>query len=135
MTDLREKPGESTVPAAPQVLVVDDEAPVRHALGKLLRRLSMKVEVAEDGEEALALFSRGKFDLLIADYVMPRVDGLAMLLQCRLSLPAVPCIVISGRRPEKLAALPNVYFLKKPFLYGELKALVGQALAGGRGDH
>lgn len=116
-------------PEAPQVLVVDDEAPVRHALGKLLRRLSLKVELAADGEEALAVFAGGKFDLLIADYVMPRLDGLAMLLQCRLRLPAVPCIVISGRRPDKLAALPNVYFLKKPFLYGELKTLVERALA------
>ncbi|HVE71582.1 MAG TPA: diguanylate cyclase [Thermoanaerobaculia bacterium] len=65
------------------MLVVDDDENFRAWLTKLMRRLGFAVETANDGEHALRLLHEAKFDLLISDYQMPRVDGFDLIRAIR----------------------------------------------------
>ena len=61
----------------PTILVVDDEAPIRHLVGAALRSCGFEVLEAEDGVEAIRLAARwdGRIDLLVTDWLMPRMGG------------------------------------------------------------
>jgi two-component system, NtrC family, response regulator HydG len=61
------------------ILVVDDERPVREVVGDLLRELGHQVVLAEDGREALRLLDEEAFHLVLSDIRMPRMDGLQLL--------------------------------------------------------
>jgi CheY-like chemotaxis protein len=58
------------------VLLVDDHATIRTAIGFLLRRLGHCVDVAADGTEALKATARHPYDLILMDIQMPVMDGL-----------------------------------------------------------
>jgi CheY-like chemotaxis protein len=61
-----------------KVLVVDDVLDLARALEAMLKRLGHKVEISSDGKDALARFKPGKFDLIITDYSMPRMNGVEL---------------------------------------------------------
>jgi len=67
------------MPAAPvtsqHILVVDDTATNRQILAVFLKKLGHKVELAEDGAQAVGLFSSKAYDLVIMDVMMPVMDG------------------------------------------------------------
>lgn len=110
-----------------RVLIVDDDERVRKILHQILGRLPLDIQEAEDGEQGLTLFSRSPFDLIITDYRMPKMDGLAMLKQCRQRFPELLCIVISGEQPEGMDQM-KVHFLQKPLDAGVLVRLVTHLL-------
>lgn len=87
------------------VLVADDDESFRAVLRGLLAGIAQRVIEAGDGREALAVLTTEHVDLLVADMMMPDVDGPALLAQ----LPyAVPAIVVTGlevERPRRAAAL------------------------------
>ena len=62
-----------------RVLLVDDDENFKAWLTQLMRRLGFSVDAAGDGESALALLRETRFDLLISDYHMPRIDGLDLI--------------------------------------------------------
>jgi len=62
-----------------KVLIVDDEPLYRHGLSEMLRRPGLKIDAASDGDEALRLFRRGGYHLVISDLSMPGLDGLGLL--------------------------------------------------------
>ena len=66
-----------------KILVVDDEAPLRHALIDKLTREGFEVEQAADGEEALAKMKEFMPDLMLLDFVMPKKDGVEVLKEMR----------------------------------------------------
>lgn len=111
-----------------RILIVDDEELIRSILRRLLEKLPLDIEEAEDGEQGAALFARETFDLIIADYRMPKVDGMAMIRQCRRQFPEHPCIVISGEYPAGIAQMEKVFYLPKPFDSAVLVNLVGDLL-------
>src|SRR5262245_28572489 len=89
----------------PTILVVDDDADMRTYLRRCLRPLTERVVEAADGAEALALVREagpGAFDLIIADVVMPGLDGLTLrktLLDApALEAPAV--LLVTGEMPQ-----------------------------------
>jgi CheY-like chemotaxis protein len=65
----------------PVILLVDDHAESRIAMGQLLRQEGMKVFEASNGDEALQIFDAqdGEIDLLISDMKMPGMDGLELM--------------------------------------------------------
>ncbi|MBT4501602.1 MAG: response regulator [Gemmatimonadetes bacterium] len=111
-----------------RILIVEDDEMVRNVLRKMLEKLPLKVQEAGDGERGLALLVEERFDLVIADYRMPRMDGLTMLKQCRELFPEHPCIVVSGERPEGINQLEKVFFFQKPIDSGALLNLVKHLL-------
>jgi len=111
---LRSEPGAGTtatltLPHGPArigtVLVADDDEGFRAVLRGLLAGIADRVVEASDGRAALAVLASEHVDLLLADMMMPDVDGPALLAQ----LPgAIPAIVITGLevdRPRRAAAL------------------------------
>ncbi|MGE5276684.1 MAG: response regulator transcription factor [Acidobacteriota bacterium] len=108
-----------------RVLVVDDEAGIRKVARDALERAGHEVETALDGEEALARFEQGAFDLIITDWNMPGVDGFELVRRVRRK-SALPILVLTVRQEERdkvrlLDAGADDY-VTKPFGVAELVA-------------
>ena len=118
-----------------RILIVEDEVRVAHALG---RALSMPegggylVETCESGEDALALFCEGHFDLLITDLRMPGMNGLELIGKCREVSPDIKSILItafgSSEVEDKAFAFEVDGYLAKPFSIRKLVRAVQVAL-------
>jgi PAS domain S-box-containing protein len=117
----------------PRVLVADDDADMRQYLGRLLAP-SYEVEAVPDGQAALAAVRRRPPDLVLADVMMPGLDGFALLGELRAdpATKTIPVVLLSARageesRVEGLAAGADDY-LVKPFSARELLVRVGTHL-------
>ena len=100
----------------PYIAVVDDEEPVRKALGRLLRASGLEVECFAGGREFLAAARVRRPDCVVLDLHMPGMSGLQVLGELR---PPLPAIVITAHdspevRSQCLAAGARAY-LRKPF--------------------
>jgi CheY-like chemotaxis protein/anti-sigma regulatory factor (Ser/Thr protein kinase) len=86
-----------------RILVVDDDRTTRHVLSKVLTSAGFSVTVAKDGVEALAVLRTRRFDLLLLDVWMPRMNGLDLLerLRTRKARPRV-VVMTSDEAPETL---------------------------------
>lgn len=80
----------------PQILVVDDEEPVRELLRDLLEADGFRVYLAPGGREALSLFAVQKFDAIFTDVGMPGMSGWELAHAIRESDKSVPIAVITG---------------------------------------
>jgi CheY-like chemotaxis protein len=78
------------------ILLVDDNANGLKARKMVLEELGYRIEIASNGHDALEQFSRHKFDLVVTDYKMPRMDGLELIANLRKRAPQLPIILISG---------------------------------------
>jgi len=111
----------------PNVLVVDDEAPLRHFVRRNLEIRGYQVKTAANGLEALALADQMPFDLVIMDLMMPHMDGLEATRRLR-QHSYVPIIVLTalGEERDKVSAfeIGADDYLTKPFGVEELLARV-----------
>ncbi len=84
----------------PRILLADDAVAARVLMSALLRRMNLKVEVAQNGEEVLWLVRKFAFDLILLDIDMPVMDGLATAAQIRAlekeERHRTPIIAVSG---------------------------------------
>jgi len=115
-------------PARPEVLVIDDEPPMRDALTRALELGGFKVDLAVDGEDGLRRASVGKADLVVLDLLMPRTDGLEVCRRLRRRGDRTPVLMLTARdavasRVEGLEAGADDY-LVKPFALEELLARI-----------
>jgi two-component system nitrogen regulation response regulator NtrX len=78
------------------ILVVDDEPGVRASLAGILGDEGYVVETADSGEAALGVLEGRRYDLLLLDVWLPRMDGLETLARVRTLDPDLPVVVISG---------------------------------------
>ena len=85
-------------PAAPcRILVVDDDPTVAATLREGLAKLpNCHAITAANGEQALACLKQARFDLLISDYCMPVMDGIALTTIVRQVYPHFPVVMITG---------------------------------------
>lgn len=113
-----------------RILVVDDHRGVREATAGLLRDLGYEVATAESGAEALILFRKSRFGLVLTDLHMPGMDGWSLAERIRKE-SSVPIVLITGadRRSvkERLGSSSVDSVLFKPFRVEELLALVIEA--------
>lgn len=79
-----------------KILVVDDEKSIRKAIREILEFESYIVMEAGDGEEALSIISKEKFDLILCDIKMPKKDGIEVLEKTLQHQPETPVVIISG---------------------------------------
>ena len=128
--DLSAAGPESDVTGGGEILLVEDEDPVRLFSARALRSKGYVVTEARTGAAALEILAENSFDLLITDMMMPEVDGATLIKTARQDMPDLPVVCISGYTKEAVAkeitALPKVYFLPKPF---SLKQLAGKVKA------
>jgi two-component system KDP operon response regulator KdpE len=114
-----------------RILVVDDEPQLLRALGTNLKARGYEIDLAPNGEVALALAARNHPDLVILDLGLPGIDGLEVIRGLR-GWTQVPIIVLSVREGErdKVAALDAGAddYVTKPFGMDELLARLRAAL-------
>ena len=79
-----------------QVLVADDEEGVRRFVSRVLTKSGHSVAEAQNGRAALACRGERPFDLLITDLLMPEMDGLALLRECRSLYPQTDVLLLTG---------------------------------------
>jgi len=121
-------------PAQGRVLVVDDEEPVRVALGRTLRRLGYEILEAHHGEVGLQMVSTHDPDVIILDLRMPGMDGHTFMqrLQMAGQPSAARVIVMSGQGNIddviKILRWGAVDYLRKPWNLTELMSAVTRAL-------
>ena len=73
----------ATAQEAWRILLVDDEPTQRLIMARLLKRAGYNVEVAGNGKEALEKIAAGDFQLMITDWEMPEMDGIALCRELR----------------------------------------------------
>ncbi|WP_433796060.1 chemotaxis protein CheB [Actinoplanes sp. CA-252034] len=116
-----------------RVLVADDNPDMRDYLARLLGA-SWSVAVAADGEQALDVARRERPDLILADVMMPRMDGFALLREIRadVSLAATPVVLLTARVGEETAIEGLLAgaddYVVKPFTARELVARIDAQL-------
>ena len=122
----------ATAPRTPSILVVDDDRTTRHLTRATLLKAGYDVRVAKDGAEALTRLRGKKYDLVLLDVWMPRMDGLAMLDRMK-KLRTRPRVIVmtSDDAPDTLlkAIRRQAHtFVHKPVEPAALVSLVRDAL-------
>lgn len=102
-----------------EILVVDDEAPIRMALKAAFRKEGIDIAEAADGVQALEMLKREKYQLIILDVMMPRKGGYEVLQELRASGNNTPVLMLSGKDDEMNQVLGLGFgadsYLTKPF--------------------
>jgi DNA-binding response OmpR family regulator len=114
--------------AGPKILVVDDDVPLGKFLSRELKRRHFTVEIRHDGEAARDDIRESTYDLVILDLNLPKMDGMAVLKQVRVSHPRLPILVLTARNHthDLVSALEQGAddCLIKPFSFLELLARI-----------
>lgn len=118
--------------AGRRILIVEDDVSLATFLSAELESQQFAVELLHDGEEALAaLQGKRRYDLLILDLNLPKLDGISLIQRMRPNHPRLPLLVLTARSrvEDKVNAFQSGAddCLTKPFSLAELLARV-QAL-------
>ena len=87
----------------PNILVVDDEAPIRETLKEILEYENFEVTLAENGEKAWQIIQKNDFDVVLCDVKMPGIDGVELLERVHAIKPETPVVMISGHGNVEMA--------------------------------
>ena len=121
-------------PPAANILIIDDEPEVAQMLADILAAQGHKVVTADSGERALGLIEGQRFDVILSDVRMPKLDGPSLYAALERKDPALlrRTAFVSGDTlsPSARVFLQRVQrpFIEKPFNLEEVRALVGQIL-------
>jgi DNA-binding response OmpR family regulator len=114
-----------------RILLVDDEQSIQTLLSYPLRKDGYLVTSAQDGHEALERFAEGRYDLVILDLMLPRLDGVEVCRELR-ARSQVPIIMLTakGSETDKVAGLEVGAddYITKPFSMREFRSRVKAAL-------
>ncbi len=118
------------------ILIVEDEAKLRHLLRQGLFEESYAVDTAADGEEALYQLDINVYDLVLLDIMLPKMDGITVCRIIREKNPHLPVILLTAkdRVPEKVVGLDAGAddYITKPFSFEELTARIRATLRRGK---
>lgn len=112
-----------------KILIVEDDPTIRNGLVNWLSRSGFKIVEAEDGQIAIDALKRDKFDIVILDIMLPRVDGYGVLKMIRSELNEwLPVIMLTAKAQEddKILGLDLGAddYMVKPFSNRELEARI-----------
>lgn len=112
---------------AKKVLVVDDEKLIVKGIRFSLEQDGMEVDCAYDGEEALRLATENKYDMILLDIMLPKMDGFEVCQQIR-ETSAVPIVMLTAKGDDMDKILGLEYgaddYITKPFNILEVKARI-----------
>lgn len=118
----------------PLILLVDDDRNILSLGQEILECLGFQVLVAEDGPQAVEIYRlhHPEIDLIVLDYLLPRMDGHQVLLQLRRINPEARVIMASGfferADMEMLRQAGAAGLIHKPFRANQLEVQIRQAL-------
>ncbi|WP_071516307.1 response regulator [Geitlerinema sp. PCC 9228] len=113
--------------AAHKILVIDDSRVIQKMVKEMLPPGNFEVLQAKDGEEGLRLIREGHPNLIMLDFLLPKVNGWEVYQQIQADphLRSIPLVLMSGRKEEVVEKIPEPFeyfeFIEKPF---EKKALI-----------
>ena len=117
---------------ATKILIVDDETVIRDLIGRYFKRKNYEVSVASNAHDALMLFQKKKFDIVVTDMKMPDYDGKWLLKQILNEDPNMAVLMITGVDDTKEAVdclrLGAYDYIIKPFDTEEIRIAVERAL-------
>lgn len=124
-----------------RILIVEDSGTMRSLIIQALEDLDpdAKIDEAQNGFEALRMLPRAPYDLILTDINMPEINGLELVSFVKGSeiYREIPLVIVSTEGSERDRAkgleLGANGYLVKPFVPGELQALVSDLLESGRG--
>ncbi|MBR4459341.1 MAG: response regulator transcription factor [Clostridia bacterium] len=109
-----------------RILFADDDPDLCRAVKVLLEHEGYDVEIADNGADALDLAQSGEYDVMILDWMMPEMSGLAVLKELRKNGVHTPCLMLTARSEveDRVAGLDSGAddYLSKPFNTKELLA-------------
>jgi DNA-binding NtrC family response regulator len=116
----------------PAILVIDDEPATLKVMEANLRREGYAVSLAADGQAGLLYVATQNFDVIIVDYMMPNLDGIALIEKVRTMGLDVPIIIITAygsiEHAVKAMQLGAAHYLCKPINYSELMMVLKRTL-------
>ena len=114
-----------------RILLVDDNTVVRDMLVDLVASLGYRADAAASGEEALELFDRGQYGVVLTDLVMPGMNGWDVLAAVRQRDAHIPIVIVTGSPVvgDPRASQPGVAVLKKPVDVTALDAMIKRMLS------
>jgi len=119
------------------VLVVEDEFGIAGLLGSVLTDEGYQVRTAMNGKQGLEVLAQERADLVFCDYMMPVMDGAAMLgaMAADPTLRGIPVVMMSSMREVAVAerCAGYVTFMRKPFRLPELLDVVERVFGSGDG--
>jgi CheY-like chemotaxis protein len=117
------------------ILLIEDDAPIRGLLTRMLVAAGHQVTAAANGAEGLRLWREQAADLVLTDIQMPGINGIEVMQQLSSDTPKLPVIAVSGgARSRDLALLGTVGLLgavgllQKPLTSAALQAAIAEAL-------
>ena len=119
-----------------RILIVDDEQIVLDVLQRIVSRLGYNAVVSDSGKTALERFSKGSFDLVLMDVLMPDKNGFEIARQMKKKKPRQKIVMVTGLgidaeiTQEGLEMVDVDSVLSKPFSYDRVKSVVDEALQG-----
>jgi len=114
------------------ILIVEDDQTIRVTVGNFLTRQGFDVEVAEDGQQAMALLKEKTFTLVLLDLHLPDIHGLDILAKIKES-DDQPLVIIMTAYPEVRTAVAALKagaydYINKPFDLEDLRELIRRAI-------
>ncbi len=114
----------------PKILIVDDESIVRESLSDWLDGAGYDVEVAESGEEALTIIKKKKPKIMVADLVMPGMNGIELMNEAKKIIPTLSTVIITAHATIQSATTAiregAFDYIEKPFCPEKVELLIGK---------
>ena len=114
------------------VLVVDDDAPIRDSLERILKRDGFAIQTAVDGKSALEVIRHQSVNLILADLRMPNMDGLQLLKAAKILSPEIEVILMTAYGEVDIAVeamqAGAYHFIQKPLKRSEILLTIARAL-------
>ena len=114
------------------ILLVDDEAPIREAMLLLLKAADYRITACASGQEALQTLANEQFDIIITDLFLPDITGIDILTKAKGLFPSLEVILITGHASAETAvrAMKEGAFdyITKPLNFEELRMILAKAV-------
>jgi len=86
------------------ILIAEDDRAVREFVSRALRQDGHDITAVGDGQQALSALKKGQFDMLLADIVMPQLDGVGLALKVAKDFPDLRVVLMTGYAAERQRA-------------------------------
>lgn len=127
------QPNKPVIPSEKMALVAEDDAANQEVINKYLEKLGFKVDVAQNGEEAIKKFASANYDMIFLDFHIPIYDGLEVLEKIRSSkkennLQNIPAFLVTATASDevtkKFKELRGSELIQKPLQFEKFRAAV-----------